>query len=105
RHSLKLLGGAGLGALALGSTALPAAPVSASFTDGEYLAATAGFGVTLDPAEFPAGAQPAFVLGSTDLTSLFVAGAPGEYRYPPESLPLPPGEQELIVYAVVGEDW
>ncbi len=105
RHSLKLLGGAGLGALALGSAALPAAPVSATFTDSEYLAATAGFGVTLDAAEFPAGAQPAFVLGATDLTSLFVAGAPGEYRYPPESLPLPAGEHELVVYAVVGEDW
>ncbi|MFO7642673.1 MAG: hypothetical protein R6X17_15805, partial [Candidatus Competibacteraceae bacterium] len=74
RRSLKLLGGAGLGALALGSATLVAAPVSATFTDGEYLAATAGFGVTLDPAEFPAGAQPAFVLSSTDLSALFGAG-------------------------------
>ena len=51
------------------------------------------------PASLPPGARGAVFIGRTDWTSLFATTAEGlEYR--PRTLTLPPGEHEVVVYAV-----
>lgn len=81
-----------------------AASVNAEFTAEDYLSAQAGFTLTIDAA-LAADERLAIFLGDTDLSQLFIIGADGAYHYPAQTLPLPAGQHELIVYRVSATDW
>ncbi len=86
------------------SACVSAASISAEFNSEDYLGAQAGFTLTIDAA-LTADERLAIFLGDTDLSHLFVIGSDGTYHYPAQTLPLPAGQHDLVVYRVSAADW
>lgn len=73
--------------------------VKASF-DGKTVTPDEAVELTLSRQPATAEGRIAVVIGSTDLTDLFVADG-NSFRYSPKPVPLPTGENELVVYLVL----
>lgn len=76
-----------------------------SFNSEDYIGATDEISITLDSLPDIGADRLAFFLDNTDLTAFFVND--GEtFTYPAGSPPLPPGQNEIIVFLIQDtEDW
>lgn len=57
------------------------------------------------PEDTELAGTPRIFIGKIDLTPLFKEAEPRTFRYSGETVPLPSGKEELIVYDQIGEDW
>jgi hypothetical protein len=76
--------------------------IQPSFPGDRWIAARDRVQLRLSRPLEPGEGTLAVFFGTTDVTALFEAG-PGALTYRPNTLPLPAGEQEVVVYAIPAE--
>jgi hypothetical protein len=77
--------------------------ITAGFAGRESIASDEPIELTLSRRLSPADGRLAVLLGATDLTSLFIAQGL-DLKYGPGALPLPTGENELIIYLIMANN-
>ena len=97
RYSYRLITAAVATALAMPAVVSALEVQGGSFTD-DWIKPDARISVKLDGQPGAQDGVPRFFIGSTDVTALFRHTQAGEYSYSGDSVPLPGGRGELIVY-------